>query len=128
LELIIVVIILGIIVSIAIPRFTGGTEKGRATEAMSLLGDLRTANERYAAANNGNYLVEASCTGLDTTWTTIKNFGAPACSGAGTGTITMTRTGGAYSLQIDATGCLCCNNLVGTPCNSYGFAVCPACQ
>lgn len=128
LELIIVVIILGILVSIAIPRFTGGTEKSRITEAISLLGSLRPANERYAAGNSGSYLVNGTCTGLDTTWTTLKNFGTPVCSDAANGVITMTRTGGAYSIQINATGCLCCNNIVGTPCAGYGMAVCPACQ
>ncbi|MBM3248300.1 MAG: prepilin-type N-terminal cleavage/methylation domain-containing protein [Candidatus Omnitrophica bacterium] len=128
LELIIVVIILGILVSVATPRFTGGTEKSRLTEAFSLLGALRPANERYAAGSGGSYLVNGTCTGLDTTWTTLKNFGIPACSDPAAGIIRMTRTDGSYSVQINAAGCLCCNNIVGTPCAGYGMAVCPACM
>lgn len=47
LELIVVVIILGILVSIAIPTFRVSMEKARAAEGIRILGDLRRAQIRY---------------------------------------------------------------------------------
>ncbi|MBI5872792.1 MAG: prepilin-type N-terminal cleavage/methylation domain-containing protein [Candidatus Omnitrophica bacterium] len=49
LELIIVVIVIGILASIALPRYIRIAEKGRAVEAKQILGDIRGAQIRYAA-------------------------------------------------------------------------------
>lgn len=47
LELIIVVIIMGILISIAIPTFRVSIEKARTAEAISILGNIRLAQTRY---------------------------------------------------------------------------------
>lgn len=47
LELIVVVIIMSILISIAIPRFQGAIEKSRSAEAISILGMLRKAQYMY---------------------------------------------------------------------------------
>lgn len=52
LELIIVVIVIGILASIALPRYLQVAEKGRMAEAKSLLGALRSAQLRYVAAKS----------------------------------------------------------------------------
>ncbi len=49
LELIIVVIVIGILASIALPRYIRIAEKGRVAEAKALLGAVRSAQMRYAA-------------------------------------------------------------------------------
>lgn len=49
LELIIVVIVIGILASIALPRYIRIAEKGRVSEAKALLGAIRSAQMRYAA-------------------------------------------------------------------------------
>ncbi len=49
LELIIVVIVIGILASIALPRYIQVAEKGRVAEAKSMLASLRGAQIRYAA-------------------------------------------------------------------------------
>ena len=49
LELIIVVIIIGILASIALPRYIRIAEKGRVSEAKAILGAVRSAQLRYAA-------------------------------------------------------------------------------
>jgi prepilin-type N-terminal cleavage/methylation domain-containing protein len=49
LELIIVVIVIGILASIALPRYLQVAEKGRIAEAKSQLGTLRSAELRYVA-------------------------------------------------------------------------------
>ncbi len=52
LELIIVVIIIGILASMALPRFIDTTRKATASEAVLNLGALRSAEFRYFAVNN----------------------------------------------------------------------------
>ena len=49
LELIIVVIVIGILASIALPRYLRVAEKGRVAEAKALLGAIRSAQMRYGA-------------------------------------------------------------------------------
>lgn len=49
LELIIVIIVIGILASIALPRYIKVAEKGRASEAKNLLGAVRGSLMRYAA-------------------------------------------------------------------------------
>ena len=49
LELIIVIIVIGILASIALPRYMRVAEKGRTTEAKSILSALRSAQVRYNA-------------------------------------------------------------------------------
>ncbi|MFH1655926.1 MAG: prepilin-type N-terminal cleavage/methylation domain-containing protein [Candidatus Omnitrophota bacterium] len=63
LELIIVVIIIGILVSLAIPRFTKTTATARAAEAITQLGAFRGAMERYKLLN-GDYDVTLDDLGL----------------------------------------------------------------
>ncbi len=53
-ELLVVVLIVGILASIAIPQYFKVVEKSRVSEAMSLIGTIRSAQERYLATS-GTY-------------------------------------------------------------------------
>jgi len=53
-ELLVVVLIVGILASIAIPQYFKVVEKSRVSEAMSLIGAIRSAQERYLASH-GTY-------------------------------------------------------------------------
>lgn len=64
LELIIVVIVIGILASVALPRYITIAEKGRAAEAKALLSALRGAQIRYAA-QYGVYDTSANYDNLD---------------------------------------------------------------
>ncbi len=55
LELIVSVVIIGILASIAIPRYVRVTEKGRTAEARDILGQIRSAEVAYALENNDQY-------------------------------------------------------------------------
>lgn len=54
LELVIVIIVIGILASIALPRYIRIAEKGRAAEAKNILSALRSSQMRYSV-QNGRY-------------------------------------------------------------------------
>jgi len=51
LELMVVVIILGILAAVAIPRFIQAVRKGRTAEALATVGIIKNAEERYHLEN-----------------------------------------------------------------------------
>ena len=79
LELLIVVIIIGILASLALPNFFRGVERARWAEAKSVLGSLRGAQLRYYA-QYGAYT--ATIGNLDVQTTVPKYFSFTAGSGA----------------------------------------------
>ena len=52
LELLMVVIIIAILASIALPQYIRATEKARAAEALQILGAIRTSQSRYKAQSS----------------------------------------------------------------------------
>lgn len=53
-ELLIVIIIIGILASIALPQYTSTLEKARSGEAVANIGALRTSVDRYWYQNGGS--------------------------------------------------------------------------
>jgi len=109
-ELIVVVVILGVIATLAIPRMTGNTEQAIATEAFSALETFHAAERRYELEHPGTYAV---CGTLDLDALTPRNFNAPVCTAA-TGNVAMTRIGGAYTINKSIAGVFSCT---GCPAN-----------
>lgn len=103
LELLMVVIIIAILAAIALPQYLRATEKSRASEALQILGAVRSAETRYRA-QDPNSLYTTVVTDLDidfpaamTSWT----FPVVAAPGGGVGRAEMSRTGaGTYAGQI----------------------------
>jgi len=56
LEVIIVIIIVGVLASLALPRFFATVEFSRSTEALTSIGALRQSVERCFTAQDGDYL------------------------------------------------------------------------
>ena len=114
LELLMVVIIIAILASIALPQYLRATERSRASEALQVLGAIRGSQQRFrASAANGLYTNVAA--NLDMTFTAMTNWNAPVFSApAITGSVTVTRNGaGAFAGQIlgiqYGTGTVCGN-------------------
>ena len=92
-ELMIVVAIIGILAAIAIPNFMNYQCKAKQSEAKSLLGDLRKAEEAYFAEYD-SYSTSQGAVGFeakgDTRYTIVVN---PARTNAFTATATATING-----------------------------------
>ena len=82
LELIIVVIVIGILASIALPRYIRIAEKGRVAEAKALLGQVRSSQMRYSAERS---LFTGTLTELDLAFQTPKYFTVTAVGGGAIG-------------------------------------------
>ena len=80
-ELLVVVLIIGILSSVALPQYTKAVEKSRATEALTLLGNLATAEQVYQMST-GSFTTDLSLLDLQlpgvgsttTSTVTTKNF------------------------------------------------------
>ena len=93
LELLMVVIIIGVLATLAVPQYMGFVEKARATEAVSSMSALRTAQNLYKLENgeySGNInklAIEVPTSGSLTYW----NYNISGASDTGF-SITATRT------------------------------------
>ena len=67
LELMIVVIIVGILASLAVPRFIAATRKAKEAEARNILGVIRTSQIRYYLENRQTYSTDISLLDCDIT-------------------------------------------------------------
>ena len=115
-EILVVVIVIAILATIAMPQFFKVAERGRAAEGVSALGALRAAQMRYYTEHQGSYADD--CSDLDVDIGTLKYFAAPACTGTSGNLASVTRSGsadyGAYTLTINADGDITCAG--GTKC------------
>ncbi len=86
-ELIVVIIIVGILASIGLTQYTKMVEKGRAAEARTLLGSLRTA-EVAENSDNGSYVTLASLGVAAPATCATTHYFSYACTTDGTCTAT----------------------------------------
>ena len=103
-ELLIVVVIIGILAAIAIPKFANTKEKAYVASMKSDLRNLITAQEAYFSDNNSNYAAAISnlgtnykaSTGITVTLNTVTNTGwkASATSNSTNKTCTIELGGG----------------------------------
>ncbi len=124
-ELLVVVLIIGILSAIALPQYTTAVEKARSSEAVTLMGTIRYAGERYRLQTGQfpgadftvlDIEVPSTTTVTSTSGAKTKNFDITA-SGTDTYVISAKRNGGtAYTLgtivSADGTATRCCGSAV----------------
>ncbi len=108
LELLMVVIIIGILASIALPQYIRATERARATEALQIAGAIRAAEVRYKAQSDASVYtdvldeLDAEIPGVGITPGQMKSWDTPpvvTVTGVD-GSVLMTRSGtGNYAGQ-----------------------------
>lgn len=105
LELMIVIIIIGILASLAVPRFITATKKAKEAEARQILGTIRSSQLRYYLENNNTYATDIN--NLDIDLTPSNYYGYSATDGTnnivGQATVQSGVTG-IDNLQIDING------------------------
>lgn len=133
-EVIIVMLVIGILASLAVPQYYKDIEKDKASEAVNLLLELKGAQDRYYAKYGVYcYNTPSNCAGFDITVPALKYFNAVPAFAGGTGnpswSLTLTRNGspasyGQYSLVYDAPNAVpalscnqttCMNDLLPNP-------------
>lgn len=128
-ELLVVVLIIGILSAIALPQYTTAVEKARATEAVTLMGSLRYAAERYRLQTGefpGTQLdvLDIELPNVSGNKSSTKNFDITA-SGTTTYIITAKRNSGtAYNLYTavaaDGSAIRCCGSAAPTSATACG--------
>ena len=113
-ELLIVVVIIGILAAIAIPKFANTKEKAYIASMKSDLRNLITAQEAYFSDNSSNYASSTSALG-----TAYK-----ASSGVTVTMGTVTNTGWSATSSHSSTAKTCAISVGGTATNE-GEPVCP---
>jgi prepilin-type N-terminal cleavage/methylation domain-containing protein len=133
-ELLVVVLIIGILAAIALPQYFKAVEKSRASEALSVLGTIAAAEERFRlASSTGVYTTDFGA--LDIEFSPVgggtatgasfatKNF-TITLSGTGAGAgVKATRSGnsGYYIIKDYATGAMTCADGGNGICASIGI-------
>ena len=99
-ELLIVIVIVGILAAVAIPTYTGYTQRGRRADAKTALEQLRASQEVFRA-ENGRYANDA--TDGNALNVLRANWGGPPAT-VGLYNITMVSNAAAFTGTAEATG------------------------
>ena len=105
-EIVIVLIILGTIAGLALPRFTTSIEKMKLAEGLQVLTVLLGAQKQYAL-EYGAYATDVN--DLDVT-IVPKYFGTPVVYDDSSKVAEITRSTNEYTLTIDENGIIYCNS------------------
>ncbi len=116
-ELLMVVIILGILGSIALPLMTGSKERAIFSEAISAAQVLYAAEARYILDHAGIY--NGTCSNLDVD-VSPQNFTTTCNVGSVAGNIGIARSTGTYTLYVSTAGAYTCPS-----CSSSLKKLCP---
>ena len=121
LESIIAIVVLGILASISIPRFTVTLEKTKASEGVKILSDLLMAQRAFFAENQ---VYAPNLDDLDITITAPDNFNVIDDTSVDTDPTALAevvRDTGDYTLSIDENGDITCDDSGGTICANLNY-------
>jgi type IV pilus assembly protein PilE len=115
LEIMVAMIIMGMLITIALPKYGQVLERSRQAEAVTLLGALRGSQLRYYVDNNNTYT--SVITNLDIDLGTTKFFTYPSVPPSDTLLATASRNGvqqtagtSGYQFSINRNGVIVCSS------------------
>ncbi|MCM8801489.1 MAG: prepilin-type N-terminal cleavage/methylation domain-containing protein [Candidatus Omnitrophica bacterium] len=128
LELIVVIIVLGVIMSIALPQYFKVVERSRTSEAVNVLGILRAAQVRYYAQNSA-FTNDINDLDVDVTTPTYYDIALNNPAYAEDAVVaTLTRNNvrvpagyAGYTLTITVNGLIACSNNADA-CRELGYS------
>lgn len=117
-ELLFVIIIIGVLASLALPGYSRTLEKMRLAEGMQILETLRNAQYAYRT-EFGSYT--GTLDDLDVTIPVSNNFNVPEVFNDYATLASVERTGLSYLIRIDESGVINCDDLaISGSCVSIG--------
>ncbi len=130
-EMVVVVIVISVLASLAVPRYMIATERVKSAEGVQILTTLLAAQKRYALEHSGSYKTGTgggACTAtlqdgdLDVNIPSPKYFDSPCVFQYPTYTYpaTIVRQG-SYTLSIDINGNIHCSGGAGSTCTKMGY-------
>lgn len=121
-EIIVTIVVLGVLMSLAIPRYSSVLEKTKAAEGAQILSTVLAAQKLFEF-ESGSLAINPDDLEIDTTALNPKHFSPPDISSASILQVaTITRLNSAYVLEIDYNGVLDCSDLGSyTLCANLGY-------
>ena len=120
-EIMVVVIVVGILASIALPRYSFTMERAKSAEGLEILGSVSQAQKVYQI-ENGNYTTNLA--NLDVTFDTIQYFNAPSVfdplDPVANPIASIQRSSGLYTFSINENGTITCSG-DPTACSKLGY-------
>jgi prepilin-type N-terminal cleavage/methylation domain-containing protein len=120
-EVMVSILLIGVLASLAIPKYTSSMEKVRAADGFQILGALMKAQKSYFFENQA--YANPPITNLDITIPLSTNFAPPTISnpGVGGGTVAqIVRNGPSYTLLITDAGVITCTGGAAGLCARIG--------
>ncbi len=111
-EVIVVIVILGVMASFALPKLFAQKEKGIFSEGVSAAQTLFSAQQRYFLDHNPNYDTSALCTALDVSIAPV-NFNIN-CNTAGYVAAVVRKNGPVYTIRTTSAGVYDCPSCSGS--------------
>ena len=118
LELIIVVIIIGILATLALGQYIKVTKKARAAEGKHILGILRASQIRYAAEHDDAYSADVALLDADVTPPQYHTYSVSADAGT-LASVVSTKDG--YTLTMALDGTISCTPAADAKCTDIGY-------
>lgn len=118
-EIVVVIVILGVLATIALPRYDTMAERMRSKEGANVLPTILAAQKRYEL-DNGTPATTLSQ--LDLTFPGFEHFNAPTINAVSGGGANIQRNGAApknYTLQINSIGTITCSG--SSLCSKMGY-------
>ncbi len=115
-EIMVVLIIMGVLASVALPSYSIHIERVRSSEGVQSLTALLAAQKRYQLENSA---YSASLTNLDIDIAASTNFNVPTVANNSAAVASIVRNSGTvpYTLSINDTGTVACTCGACTPAN-----------